>query len=126
MKLLISRLMLFSSLISSVILITYICTFSSIFLFHAQNMLMSETNNSLSSYDGHLCDDDNYIIRTSLKLHTFGRRFYIFRYWSSVSTISKYWQNLCCALKNQFVVFLFMCCIVSCKMMTVHASSSSG
>ena len=126
MKLLISRLMLFSSLISSIILITYICTFSSIFLFHAQDMLMSEMNNYLSSYDGQLCDVDNCIIRTSLKLHTFGRRFYTCRYWSLVSTISKYWQNLCFALKNQFVVFLFMCCIILCRMMTVHTSSSSS
>nr|POF06117.1 hypothetical protein CFP56_45976 [Quercus suber]POF06118.1 hypothetical protein CFP56_45977 [Quercus suber] len=43
---------------------------------------MSETSNNLSSYDGHLCDVENYIIRTSLKLHTFGRSFYTCRYWS--------------------------------------------
>ncbi|KAL0001300.1 hypothetical protein SO802_015081 [Lithocarpus litseifolius] len=45
-------------------------------------MPMSKMSNYLSSYDGHLCDVENCIIRTSLKLHTFGRRFYTCRYWS--------------------------------------------
>ena len=27
-------------------------------------------------------------------------------------------KDLCCALKNQFDVFLFMCCILLCRMMT--------
>ena len=126
MRLLI-RIMLFSFLIFSIILITYICILSSIFLFQEKNMPMSEMSNYLSNSDGHFCDVNNCIIRTSLKLHTFGRRFYSCHYWSPVSTISKYWQNiLCCALKNQFVVFMFMCCILLCKMMIVHASSSSG
>ena len=58
-------------------------------------MLMPETSNYLSSYDGHFCNVDNCIIRTSLKLHTFARRFYTCRYWSPVSNISKYWQNIC-------------------------------
>nr|POE67418.1 hypothetical protein CFP56_27352 [Quercus suber] len=43
---------------------------------------MSETSNYLSSSDNHFCDVNNCIIRTSLKLHTFGRRFYSCRYWS--------------------------------------------
>ncbi|KAK9985170.1 hypothetical protein SO802_034695 [Lithocarpus litseifolius] len=43
---------------------------------------MSETSNYLSSSDGHFCDVENCKIRTSLKLHTFGRRFYSCRYWS--------------------------------------------
>ncbi|KAF3953706.1 hypothetical protein CMV_020876 [Castanea mollissima] len=45
-------------------------------------MPMPETSDYLSSYGGHLCDIENCIIRTSLKLHTFGRRFYTCRYWS--------------------------------------------
>ncbi|KAM3699332.1 hypothetical protein ACJW31_05G017600 [Castanea mollissima] len=45
-------------------------------------MPMPETSDYLSNYDGHLCDIENCIIRTSLKLHTFGRRFYTCRYWS--------------------------------------------
>ncbi|KAK4559839.1 hypothetical protein RGQ29_008856 [Quercus rubra] len=36
-----------------------------------QFLPMSETNNYLSSFDGHFCDVDNCIIKTSLKLHTF-------------------------------------------------------
>ena len=60
-----------------------------------QFLPMSETNNYLSSFDGHFCDVDNCIIKTSLKLHTFGRRFYSCRCWSPISTISKYWQNIC-------------------------------
>ncbi|KAL0002254.1 hypothetical protein SO802_016035 [Lithocarpus litseifolius] len=43
-------------------------------------MPMSKTSNYLSSYGGHFCDVDNCIIRTFLKLHTFGKRFYTCRY----------------------------------------------
>nr|POF27103.1 hypothetical protein CFP56_28937 [Quercus suber] len=43
---------------------------------------MSETSNYFSSSDGHFCDVENCRIRTSLKLHTFGKRFYGCRYWS--------------------------------------------
>ncbi|XP_050241873.1 uncharacterized protein LOC126732932 [Quercus robur] len=43
---------------------------------------MSETSNYFSSSDGHFCDLENCRIRTSLKLHSFGRRFYSCRYWS--------------------------------------------
>ncbi|KAL0016882.1 hypothetical protein SO802_003951 [Lithocarpus litseifolius] len=43
---------------------------------------MSETSNYLSNSDDHFYDVDNCIIRTSLKLHAFGRRFYSCRYWS--------------------------------------------
>ncbi|KAL0004928.1 hypothetical protein SO802_012489, partial [Lithocarpus litseifolius] len=43
---------------------------------------MSETSNYYSSTSGHLCDLDLCTLRTSLKLHTFGRRFYGYRYWS--------------------------------------------
>ncbi|XP_030974043.1 uncharacterized protein LOC115994139 [Quercus lobata] len=43
---------------------------------------MSETSNYFSSTSGHLCDLDHCTLRTSLKLHTFGRRFYGCRYWS--------------------------------------------
>ncbi|KAL0008054.1 hypothetical protein SO802_009556 [Lithocarpus litseifolius] len=43
---------------------------------------MSETSNYYSSTNGHLCDLDHCTLRTSLKLHTFGRRFYGCRYWS--------------------------------------------
>ncbi|XP_030936995.1 uncharacterized protein LOC115962235 isoform X2 [Quercus lobata] len=43
---------------------------------------MSETSNYYSSTSGHLCDLDHCTLRTSLKLHTFGRRFYGCHYWS--------------------------------------------
>ncbi|KAL0003104.1 hypothetical protein SO802_016885 [Lithocarpus litseifolius] len=43
---------------------------------------MSETSNYYSSTSGHLCDLDHCTLRTSLKLHTFDRRFYGCRYWS--------------------------------------------
>ncbi|KAL0008008.1 hypothetical protein SO802_009510 [Lithocarpus litseifolius] len=43
---------------------------------------MSKTSNYLPNSDGHFCGVENCKIRTSLKLHTFGRRFYSCRYWS--------------------------------------------
>ncbi|KAL0008893.1 hypothetical protein SO802_010395 [Lithocarpus litseifolius] len=45
-------------------------------------MPMLETSNYLSSSDGHFYNVDNYITRTSLKLHTFGKRFYKCCCWS--------------------------------------------
>ena len=47
--------------------------------------LMSEGSNYYSSSNGHLCDMDRYVVRTSLKLHNFGRRFYGCREWTPVS-----------------------------------------
>ena len=47
--------------------------------------LMSEGSNYYSSSNGHLCDMDRCMVRTSLKLHNFGRRFYGCREWTPVS-----------------------------------------
>ena len=47
--------------------------------------LMSEGSNYYSSSNGHLCDMDRCVVRTSLKLHNFGRRFYGCREWTPVS-----------------------------------------
>ena len=47
--------------------------------------LMSEGSNYYSNSNGHLCDMDRYVVRTSLKLHNFGRRFYGCREWTPVS-----------------------------------------
>ncbi|KAK9998715.1 hypothetical protein SO802_018318 [Lithocarpus litseifolius] len=44
--------------------------------------LMSEGSNYYSSSNGHLCDMDRCVVRTSLKLHNFGRRFYGCREWT--------------------------------------------
>ena len=49
------------------------------FVLHAEAVvleLMSEGSNYYSSSNGHLCDMDHCVVRTSLKLHNFGRRFY--------------------------------------------------
>ncbi|KAL4620657.1 hypothetical protein ACB092_06G171200 [Castanea dentata] len=43
---------------------------------------MSESSNYYSSTSGHLCDLDHCALKTSLKLHTFDRRFYGCHYWS--------------------------------------------
>ena len=47
--------------------------------------LMSEGSNYYSNYNGHLCDMDRCVVRTSLSLHNFGRRFYGCREWTPVS-----------------------------------------
>ena len=62
---------------------------------YCQFLPMLETSTYLSSFDGHFYDIENCVIRTSLKLHTFGIRFYSCRYWSPISTVSKYWQKTC-------------------------------
>ena len=46
---------------------------------------MSEGSNYYSSYNGHLCNMDHCVVRTSLLLHNFGRRFYSCREWMPVS-----------------------------------------
>ena len=87
---------------------------------------MLEKSNYYCSTSGHLCNLDHCTLRTSLKLHTFGRRFYDCHYWSPVSTtsiISKHWL---CALSHQFVETLFKCFIWLYRVMTVHVSSSNG
>ena len=47
--------------------------------------LMSEGSNYYSSSNGHLCDMDRCVVKTSLKFHNFGRRFYGCREWTPVS-----------------------------------------
>nr|XP_023921417.1 uncharacterized protein LOC112032883 [Quercus suber] len=44
---------------------------------------MSEASGSSynSNYRGHVCDMDQCVLRTSLQLHNFGRRFYGCRHW---------------------------------------------
>ncbi|KAL0001335.1 hypothetical protein SO802_015116 [Lithocarpus litseifolius] len=60
---------------------------------------MSEISNYYSSTSGHLCDLDHYTLRMSLKLHTFGRRFYSCRYWSPLNT------NTCtCGTATTYIV----------------------
>ena len=89
-------------------------------------LLMLDISNYYSSTSGHLCDLDHCVLKTSLKLHTFGRRFYGCRCWSPVSTISSYSKIYVCAISHQFVVSLFMCSILMYRMMTMHVSSSNG
>ncbi|KAK9998894.1 hypothetical protein SO802_018497 [Lithocarpus litseifolius] len=48
---------------------------------YCQFLRMSEISNYLLNSDGHFCDVENCKIMTSLKLHTFGKRFYSCRYW---------------------------------------------
>ena len=73
-----------------------------------------------------ICVIDLCALKTSLKLHSFGKRFYGCRYWLLVSTTSSISKNLFCALSHQFVVLLFKCFILLYRMMTVHVSSSNG
>ena len=47
--------------------------------------LMSKGSNYYSGYNGHLCDMDRCVVKTSLSLHNFGRRFYGCREWTLVS-----------------------------------------
>nr|POE95370.1 hypothetical protein CFP56_22631 [Quercus suber] len=49
---------------------------------------MSEASGSSynSNYRGHVCDMDQCVLRTSLQLHNFGRRFYGCRHWKPVMT----------------------------------------
>ena len=47
--------------------------------------LMLEGSNYYSNCNGHLCDMDRYVVRTSLLLHNFGKRFYGCREWTPVS-----------------------------------------
>ncbi|XP_065637211.1 uncharacterized protein LOC136070755 [Quercus suber] len=46
--------------------------------------LMSKGSNCYSSCNGHLCDMDRRVVRISLLLHNFGRRFYVCREWMPV------------------------------------------
>ena len=48
--------------------------------------LMSEGSNYYSSCNSHLCDMDHCVVRTSLSLHNFGRRFYGCRGWMPMSS----------------------------------------
>ena len=47
--------------------------------------LMLEGSYYYSSCNDHLCNVDRYVVRTSLSLHNFGRRFYGCREWTLVS-----------------------------------------
>ena len=46
---------------------------------------MSRGSNYYSSCNGHLCDMDCFVVKTSLWLHNFGSRFYGCREWTPVS-----------------------------------------
>ena len=47
--------------------------------------LISEGSNYYSGCNDHLCDMDCCVVKTSLLLHNFGRRFHVCREWMLVS-----------------------------------------
>ena len=68
--------------------------------------LMSEGNNYYSNCNGHLCDMDRCVVRISLSLHNFSRRFYGCREWMPMSLHLRF--------VTQFVLchkFLHLACI---------------
>ena len=65
---------------------------------------MLDTSNYYSSTSGHMCELDHCALKTSLKLHIFGMRFYGYHYWSPVSTISNYSKIYVYAISHQHLV----------------------
>ena len=52
---------------------------------------MSEASSYNTNSSQHSCDMDQCVVRTSLKLHNFGRRFYGRRHWKPMSIICAYY-----------------------------------
>ena len=65
---------------------------------------MSSANSYSSTSTQHMCDMDRYVLRTSLFLHNFGRRFYRCQHWSLICI-----KTICscpCSLYVNFFIYL--------------------